>query len=793
MSPDEKALQHLEWPRLQQAVLAHCQSPGAARRGLPLHGNQADAQRALTETQELMALLAEDLAPPLTDLRDLDSYLPRLSSEGSLDGPALADVLGMLGNAARLRRYLSSHRERAPTLQGGNHIDPSLEDLEETLQQALQPDGSLRDDASSELRRLRREVYALRERIIGRIEGLIEKHRDILSDDYYTLREGRYVVPVRRDAHERFHGIVHGTSSSGASIFVEPRGVVEQGNRLKIATGEMERECERILADLSGLVAEQLHALRSAIDCIEHTDAVSARARLSLTLDARAPAFASDGVLDLRAARHPLLVLDGVEVVPNAIEMRAGQALVISGPNAGGKTVALKTAGLCALMVRAGLPIPAGDHSRIPFFSSVLTDLGDEQSTAMNLSTFSAHVRNLSAILERADGASLVLLDELASGTDPQEGAALACGLLDALCTLGATTAITTHYEPVKAFSLQDERLRSASVGLDLERMAPTFTLALDVPGMSSALSVAQRFGIPTAIIEFARGILPKQAQHFERLLRELGGQSQALADARAEVDKERDRLRRLADEQAERLHALKERGKRRLLQETEDLLDEVRKARGQLDDTRRRLKQARDGDADAVRRAEAEVAEVARRVSIDGDLSAKAGAGSQGPAPGKAPPEVRVGMRVFVPRLRSEAQVLEGPRRGQVRVAAGVMKLWVDVEELRDAAAAAERPGATGRGKASPEAPRSRGRTPDNTVTITGLRVDDALPMVESFADRMLTTHDRDGYIVHGHGTGALRSAVREHLAQHMPHVQSWRPATQDEGGEAVTVFTVY
>jgi len=796
------ASEHLEWPRLREALLQQCLSPATQRRGVGLASDVERARTALAETAEAMALLETEHAPPLEGLRDLDVAIKRASREGALDAPALADVRATLGAAAALRRFLAEHRELTPRLRESCHIDPSLDALDEQIGDAIEPDGTMRDDASAEFSRLRREVGNLRERIVGKLESLIEKHRDILSDGYYTLREGRYVVPVRRDAHERFHGIVHGTSASGASVFVEPRGVVEQGNRLKMATAEMEREAQRILAELSALVAEALPSVKAATTALEHMDLCVAKARLGRQLEGSEPELTTDGCVALGQARHPLLALDGVAVVPNDIELSAGRGLVISGPNAGGKTVLLRTVGLCALMARAGIPIPAAAGSRIAFFDPVLTDLGDEQSTQNNLSTFSAHITNLRRILDEAAPGALVLLDELASGTDPEEGAALACGLLDALCERGAAVAITTHYEPVKAFSLRDERLRAASVGLDLEEMTPTFELAMDVPGMSSALSVARRFGIPESVIDFARGVLPRQARDFEQLVRQLGERAAELSQERAELERQRVALEQKNAEQAQRLEQLRERGRKKLLAETEGLVAEVRDARARLDGARAMLKD-RKLDDDGVRVAQAAIDEVGSRVALNGDL-APAPEPLAGPADTAAEgvaPDVAVGARVFVPRLRSEATIVDGQRGGQVRVAAGALKLWVDIAEVR--AVASEQPtgakppaGASAPSSSGPGGPSGRtgrtGRSTDNTVDIKGMRVDDALSMVESFVDRMLTAPDAEGYIVHGHGTGALRAAVREHLSGALSHVTRVRPGTRDEGGDAVTVFTV-
>jgi DNA mismatch repair protein MutS2 len=788
----DKAFAHLEWPRLAQAALSRCRGESARRRGLELAADRERAALLLRETGEMLALLERGEQLPIGDLRDVDEHLGRVERQGTLKPAALADVLYTLQNARVLRGFLSAQRAHMPALFAACSTDPSLDALEAQLRDALDPDGTLSDRASPELRSLRTEIANLRERIVGRLSELIDRFEDVLSDRYYTLREGRYVIPVRRDAHERVPGIVHATSDSGASIFVEPRAVVAHGNRLKMAESELEREEERVLVALCELVREHLPSLRAAAEAIDRVDLRHAGALLGRELQGCVPELCGDAApneVALRAARHPLLMLAGGETVANDVELRAGQGLVISGPNASGKTVVLKTLGLSALMVRHGLPIAAAPGSRIGFFDRVLTDVGDEQSTAKNLSTFSAHITNLAEILRTADARSLVLLDELATGTDPEEGAALACAIVETLCERGAALAVSTHYEPLKALSLRDPRLRSASVGFDIERMEPTFKLTMDVPGASSALVVARRFGIDAGVIARAERVLPEQARRFEELVRELAARSADAAEERAALQGERAKLSALRAEEQARLTALKQKGDASIAREIAEVVQEVKSARAELARARERAKAAgattrKQELADLGR----SIDQVAARVAIGGDL---APAASAAPVPGAgqaALPEAAIapGARVHVARLRSDAVVVEGPTKGRVRVAVGPLKLWVESGELLAAAPAAPVPTAPVLARA--EAPK--GRTRENTVDVKGLRVDDALSLVETFVDRLYTTDSRVGYVLHGHGTGALRDAVRKHLKTAVPHVRDAGPADASEGGDALTVF---
>lgn len=804
-----RTLRDLEWGRLVEAVASRCAGPLAERlRALELARDLAGARIAMDETSEALALRADGEPLPLSGIREVRPSIERVARSGTLDGPALRDLRATLGAARALRLFLSRRRERAARLVAACPLDPTLDGLEEEIAAAIETDGTVRDSASPELRRLRQEVANLRAKIVARLEQMLLDHHEVVQDRFHTIREGRYVLPVRTDAHEKIPGIVHGTSGSGATVFVEPRALVEQQNRLTLALGEMDAEQARILAQLSELVRERLPELRAAVDALDRADLRSASARLAEDLRARVPELVAEARVDVRDARHPLLILEGVDVVPNDLAIASGHALVLSGPNAGGKTVALKLLGTFALMARAGLPVPAQEGAIVGFFDPVLSDVGDEQSIEKNLSTFSAHVSNLATILDAAGPSALVLLDEVATGTDPGEGAALACAVVDSLCRRGAAVAVTTHYEPLKAMALSDPRLRNASVGFDVERMAPTFHVRMDVPGASSALAVAQRFGLDAVVIERAREMLPEQARTFDALVRkleaqhdELASEREALAAERKAIDAERARV------QGE-LTRLREREQRKLSEEGERLLaliretrDEVRAARGAM--------RKKEGDAALVEAARHAVERAAQRAGegeLAGALRREEPAEQRGaPATASA---LTPGVRVWVPRLRAELEVVEGPSKGRVRVASGAVKLWVNVDEVR--LPAAEKDAGRGergerererpeRGRAEPAAGGAEPvavRTEANTLDLRGLRVDEALGLAESFLDRLYGSGEKIGFLLHGVGTGALRDAVRELLgggsASAARYVRRWRPGTPDEGGDRVTVVQI-
>jgi DNA mismatch repair protein MutS2 len=786
-----KTLSDLEWDKLELQVAALLRGPVAATFRLPLADSFEATERSLAESAEALRALTDGEPLPLDGIRDLSQHLLRVERHGDLDAAAIHDVRHTLSAARVLRRFLSARKARLPALFAACPIDPSLDRLVDTLSDALDSDGTLADHASAELRRLRAETRNLRANLIARLEELILKHNELLSDRFYTLRDGRYVLPVRSDTHERVHGIVHGTSASGATIFVEPRSLVTQGNRLKLAEAEQEREELRILALLSSEIRDQQASVNAAYAALLHTDLKNACAQLAQKLSLTAPVFSARPQIRLRAARHPVLALEGAQVVANDVDAEARRALVISGPNAGGKTVALKLLGLSALMVRAGLFLPAAEGSECGFFEAVLSDIGDEQSLSKNLSTFSAHIDHIREILAVAGEGALVLLDELAGSTDPEEGAALACAIVERLCEQGAAVAVTTHYEPLKARALSDARLRNASVGFDVASMAPTFRLRLDVPGASSALAVAERFGLARGIVERARSVLPEQSKHFDALVKQLEERLDQVERERSAFSADSLRVQTLRSELEAEVARQKARDKRALGSEAQQLLTELKTLRGELDAVKKRLRSERISTEEA-RSAQQKLEQIARDANEHAVVKAQTGAGPEDSSRAElALAQLVVGKRAYAPRLRAEVEIVEPPSKGRVRVAAGPMRLWVDVAELREADEEKQAPRSKERlgTRTAPKATTVELASSDNALDLRGMRVDDALSLLDTFLDRLYGRGEHVAFIEHGFGTGALREAIRTHLDRPSPYVDSVRPGQPEEGGERITV----
>ena len=789
----------LEWDRVLGAVAERCvgtMGRGLAR-ALPFAETRERARTALAESAEAAQLVADGEPLPVPEVADVREALDRLRVGGVLAAPELRAVAHALAAARALRRFLTARREKSPALFAACATDPTLDALADEVGGAFEADGTLADRASPRLKELRSEYGVSRQRMVSRLEDLMGRYEGVLQDRFVTEREGRWVIPVRSDSHERFPGIVHSTSSSGATLFIEPRAVIPMGNRLKVLEAEVQREEIAVYTRLSSRLGDALPSIEACADAIALADVRAAIGRLASDLTMTFPKIVDEPLLDIRGARHPLLALDlgALTVVPSDLAIASGRAMVVSGPNAGGKTVALKAMGLAALMARAGLPFPCDAGSTVGLFDVVLTDVGDDQNMHKNLSTFSAHVSNLAAILDATTRGALVLLDELAGGTDPREGEALAAGVLDSLCARGGAVAATTHYEGLKALALADDRFLNASVGLDLGAMTPTFRLDLGVPGSSSALAVARRFGMPSTVIERAERFLTREDRNFESLVKKLHDERAALELARGSAEEREREARSVRVRLEAELELTKAREKAQLSREGQELLARLQRAKEDVRAAQARLRVKKPDEA-AVRDAARALERVANEVAMGGALEQLVVRIDDTPRAEVRANELRKGSRVWVPRLRAEAEVID-VSGDSVRVAAGGLKLTVPMSELRaPSSTEPETPVAkrtTSKRDAAPTGTSSTSlevpiQTSDNSVDLRGLRTDDALSLAITFLDRSLNESRRVAFLIHGHGTGALREAIRAELKQSR-YVAHFRPGESGEGGDGVTV----
>ncbi|MCS6912816.1 MAG: endonuclease MutS2 [Myxococcales bacterium] len=747
-----------------------------------------DAHARQAEIAEARGLADRGEGLPLGGVSDVSPSLERACKGGVLSPQELCDIGRTLEAGARLRRHLLCRGECVPRLMGRALLLTELRELATAIADALDESAELRDTASPALRALRQKVQALGAELSRRAESLlseghIEPH---LQDRFVTQREGRYVLPVRADARTRVRGIVHGVSASGATVFVEPEEIIDLNNRLRLAQLEMADEERRILAELSRSVSEAAPRIRQNLEILTTLDLIAAAAQLSSDLRAVPVTLLPTGTgsIDLRNIRHPLLHLAGVQVVPSDLVCPAGGALVITGPNAGGKTVALKAVGLCVLMARAGLHCPVQEGSSLPLFEEVLTDIGDDQSLERSLSTFSAHVLNVRAFLERAGPGTLVLLDEVLSGTDPEQGAALAQAVLERLVALSATVVVTTHHDRLKALAATQPRFHNASVGYDMERLEPTYRLHLGVPGSSGALRVARRLGLPEEVVARAEALLGARQSDLEALLQLLSQERELLTAERQAAAEARRSAQVREQEAAQLLQEARAELRRARRAAHDEAVVALRRARQELEEAQRAVRLAREqpGRVEALQEARQQIDRLAREVATrapEPDAPAGRAATAQDLVPGA---------EVLVPRMGARGTVLTEPVRGKVVVQVGALRLSVEAAELRIPEGTV-RP----RGTASPTpAPAPRPpyvRTAETTLDLRGERVEAALALAEKFLDDALRQGLPAIYLLHGHGTGALRAALREHFRNH-PAVAALRPASQSEGGDGVTIL---
>ncbi|HEY5519829.1 MAG TPA: endonuclease MutS2 [Candidatus Limnocylindrales bacterium] len=773
---DRRSQQILEFPQIR-ARLAEQTAFAPSRRlaeALMPSSEALVVGRMLDETDQ-----ARDLVERRPDLgvggaHDMGPLVMRARRGGRLSGSELLQISETLATAARVGEALRG--ERPPLLHElGCSIKP-VPQLRARLEQSLDPAGELLDSASPALGGLRRAVRIAYERLRSRLETIVHQ-TDIagaLQEPLVTLRNGRYVVPVRADSRGRVKGIVHDQSGSGQTLFIEPLVVVELGNTWREAQLKAQAEEERILDELSELVSAQADALDETLAALATLDFWIARARLAGEMDAvRAGASTRDEV-ELLSARHPGLT---GRVVPTDIRLGMDfRALVVTGPNTGGKTVTLRTLGLLSLMNQAGLHIPAAEGSRLPIFRDVFADIGDEQSIAQSLSTFSGHMRSIVRIVEAAGPDTLILLDELGAGTDPTEGSALAQALLDHFIAAGALVAATTHYAELKAYAHNTQAAENASVEFDIETLSPTYHLRIGLPGTSQAFAIAARLGLPETLVADARSRLGRAQEEFEKTLASIREAQQTTEEslARATEAEERARLaRREAEEERHRARRERETVQSGAREEAQRALAEIQAE----------IRAARDLLARSSI-TEARLAESAQR--LDERVSSLLGTDQLQPLPvpsDQPPARLAVGARA---RSRSgwEGTITElDERAGEATLAAGAMHISVPIDELEVVADTARK---------GPDPLRVTTPVPARAVPssldVRGARVEEATELLDRYVNDAALAGAPRVTVIHGHGSGALRDALRAQLRQH-PLVKSWRPGERGEGGDGATI----
>ncbi|RKH26114.1 endonuclease MutS2 [Corallococcus praedator] len=793
----QRTLEDLGFSEVLRALTQRCRTEPGRERVLarPFHDTEAEVTEALALVEEARFLSQQQFSLPLGGVTDLRTAVGHAEKGGILEPRQLIDAAQLLFAFARTREALDERREKVPRLVEISRRLPFLEAMARRLDQCFEPDGEISDRASPELKEARDRARGLHRRIKTRLDELLHDESFIpkLRENYYTLRNGRYVVPVVSNYRSEVDGIVHNASQTGQTLFMEPQAMVGLGNDLAIAQSEVSEEERRVLQELSQLVGRESTRILEGLEAVAELDEVEAIAILSADLDATTPTFVDVTELQLRGLRHPRLVLKGTEVVSNDVALTGGaRALVVSGPNAGGKTVTLTGVGLCALMLRAGLPVPVAEGSRMPLYRSVHSTVGDAQDLTQGLSTFSAHVTLLRDILAVVGQDSLVLIDEIAADTDPREGAAIAIAVLEELLGKGAYALVTTHLEELKALAHMDPRFLNARVGFDSKRMAPTYRLQMGAAGQSSAIDMAARVGLPSNVCERARelslnagGPLTKALAAAEderrKLYEELEKARIAAKEAealRADLEKqkvafERERKGRMMQFN-EDVHSASEHA----AQEVRDLLTKLRSEQNEkaLSEARMQLQQRAD---EALKRAAAAKAEL-----------------FQVEAPG--PANLKVGAWVHHSGLGRDVEILELTDGQAVVSAGGALKMRVPTTELsgprgrkpQQTKFPERQKGDAALKRAASAAPAQVDAT-NFRCDVRGMRADDALSELERFLDQGLRRGEEAALIIHGHGTGALKQTIRDHLAA-SPYIRMFRPGEGHEGGDGVTVVAL-
>ena len=779
----EKSMATLELPQVL-ALLADCAATLEGKeRCLALRPltDLDDVARAQEETSAAVKMLILRGSPGFSGVKPVSASLQRADMGGSLSTRELLDIASVLRCARGARDYGDSEEKTVIS-----HLFRSLTPnrfLEDSITNSILSEEEIADSASSELASIRRHMRSTETRVRDILQRLISSNQSkYLQESIITIRSDRYVVPVKAEHKNAIPGLVHDVSSSGSTFFIEPMGVVKANNELRELAAREKKEIERILAELSAQCAAHKEDIGEDYTLLILLDTIFARGQLSLKMEASQPGL-SERYLRLRGARHPLL--DKKKAVANDLELGDRfDTLVITGPNTGGKTVTLKTLGLITLMAQCGLHIPAKSDSTVRVFRRVLSDIGDEQSIAQSLSTFSSHMTNIVGILKEADGQTLILFDELGAGTDPVEGAALAAAVIESARELGALVAATTHYAELKVYAMTTPGVENASCEFNVDTLAPTYRLVMGIPGKSNAFAISRRLGLPEEIIDRAAARRDAENVRFEDVLTKLDQQRQEMEKDRAEARRlklEMEQSAGKAREYRKRLEEERSKVVEKAQAEARAIIQEARDASDLALSELKELKKRQDLDWQQVNDGRAE----ARRLLNEAERSI-GGAAQEPEAPPPTRP-ARAGDTVELVSMGTRASVLSVNKDGTLQLQAGILKITAKQDEVRvvegetqsqkEARRIVQRAQHTLRAAAAP-----------SEIDLRGMMTDEAIAVLDRFLDTAMMGKLESVTIIHGKGTGAVRKAVREHLKRSR-YIKSFRPGRYGEGEDGVTV----
>lgn len=786
---DARVLRILEFDKIRDLLVDLAMSDMGKERAAELLPSNDYEQVSifLEQTAEAEAVLFRIGHNPVDAFADVRSSLKRCRVASSMSAKELLEIV----KALRAIRLCKEALVKGESEVCEGHIVRmamllnTSRSVEEEVFRCIISEDEIADSASSRLGALRRQIKNCNERVREKLNSLIHSQtfKTYLQEPIITVRNGRYVLPVRSEYRAQVPGLLHDQSGSGATLFIEPMAVVEIGNELKKLMAEEREEIDRILAALTAMIAPDADSFLNSLSIMAVLDVIFAKAALSRRMNAVRPKLNDKGSIRVIAGRHPLIDKD--EVVP--IDVWLGKdfkTLIITGPNTGGKTVTLKTVGLFTVMAQAGLFLPAQTGVEISVFDNVYADIGDEQSIEQSLSTFSSHMKNIVNILSRADDRSLVLLDELGSGTDPIEGAALAMAILDELHSRRSIVLATTHYSELKAFALTREGMENASVEFNVQTLRPTFRLFIGIPGKSNAFEISKRLGLENRIIESAQLFLNHKDVRFEDIISNAESQKRIAEEERALAEAARSELYRLRDEAERERKKLSEQHSKLLTKAQEEAKTLVRRAREETEQIIKELKSAGSTQDQAERSRVIQQARDALRKNDD-QLTQKSD--KQDKMNNSPPPKtVQPGETVYVVTLDQNATVLSPPdAKGEILVQAGIMKLNVKLKDVRSIAAPKAEQKRTA-SKVSMEAKR-----PSLELDVRGMTVDEAILELDKYVDDAIIMGIQELSIIHGKGTGALRAGVSDYLRRN-GRVEEYRLGRYGEGETGVTIITL-
>ena len=786
---NEKALRILEYPKII-GKLADCATSAMGKdlceKLLPSTDLGEICQGQMETTDALSRLYAKG-SISFSGLRDIRGSLLRLKVGSSLSIQELMHIASLLETALRVKSYGRRDNDdlTSDSLDGFfNAIEP-LSPVCREIRRCILSEEEIADDASAGLKHVRRSIKLTNDRIHSQLNSMVNSSSmgAMLQDNLITMRGGRYCLPVKAEYRSQVQGMIHDQSSSGSTLFIEPMAVVKLNNDLRELAAKEKEEIEKILAELSNQCGEYIEELSTNVTVMTHLDFVFAKASLSRSYSGSEPIFNEKGYINIKKGRHPLL--DKKKVVPIDISIgKDYRLLLVTGPNTGGKTVSLKTVGLLTLMGQAGLHIPAFDHSELSVYEEVFADIGDEQSIEQSLSTFSSHMTNIVSIIEKSNYRSLVLLDELCAGTDPTEGAALAMAILKNFLRREVTTMATTHYSELKVFALSTEGACNASCEFNVETLSPTYRLLIGIPGKSNAFAISSKLGLPNFMIEDAKKFIDANDQSFEDLISDLESSRTIIEKERLEIEAYKAEVSKLKEKLEAKQDNLAKQKERILRDANEQARKILQDAKDYADQTIRDMNKLAAGKMDNMKEMEKKRSAVRDKLSkTDERLALK-----KEQARKNRPEDFHPGDTVRVLSMNLKGTITGKPNsKGQVAVKMGILKSMVnlsDLELLDEEVIKAPTLKKTGAGKIK----MSKSASISTSLNIIGKTVDEAMPEVDKYLDDAYLAHLTQVTIIHGRGTGKLRTAVHNKLKK-CRYVKSYRLGTFGEGETGVTI----